>query len=354
MPGNYRISNTSSSTYDTFTIESVSPASLVVPANCKLNIKVNVSLLGYKLQVNQNAELRIDTGSDITFSDFFYFYNYGTISIGEGANITLKNMNNYAGSQLIVNGTSANPVNFKMWPSGTLTLRGGATVNHAIFIKESTSNFRYINIIGNAARTSNHVVIQGSDYGFHLSNSASSTHFNNVNGVGRIVKCINSVVYINGLSGTTAAKSDGISAYTNSYVYLNGDISIRNYLVGMRSAYNSMIDFYDEHGFADIKFNTRGIWAYYDARVDMNIGSLFINKNIRPDPIFNLSSYDLTALTNAQISLVGELDPLHYPTKLEESGGNIVIINTFSGGGLGELKLMSSNKINSMNADSVF
>ena len=319
-----------------YSIESTSPASIKIPNMSKVTVEGRVTFTGYRLQIDQGGELEIKDGSLASFTDSFSFLNYGTTKIGAGVTMNLKNFSNYSSSNTLINTNNESRTYFNISSGGVINFGGLATVKGTTFRRKTTSNFSYVGISGSAIRSFENVAIEGSQYGFLVSNAslANQTLFKNVTGNANYystIKSTNSSFVIDGFEGENAVQ-DGISAYSGSVLTLKGIINATDNLLGLRSAYTSKVNYSDANGTVTLKSNTRGIHTYNDSRVDFTDGDYFLWGNNRTDNLYGgIPKYDLYAVNTSHIYIEGNLDGIHTLSEYKETLSTITVINRSGG-----------------------
>jgi len=321
---------------DNYIVKSMYPSIIKIPNSSKVTIQGRPSFTGYRLQIDQGGELEIKDGSLASFTDSFSFLNYGTTKIGAGVTLNLKNFSNYSSSNTLINTNNGSRTYFNISSGGVINFGGLATVKGTTFRRKTTSNFSYVGISGSAIRSFENVAIEGSQYGILVSNvpSGNQTLFKNVTGNANYystIKSTNSSFVIDGFEGENAVQ-DGISAYSGSVLTLKGIINATDNLLGLRSAYNSNVNYSDANGTVTLKSNTRGIHTYNDSRVDFTAGEYFLWGNNRTDNLYGgIEKYDLYAVNTSHIYIKGNFDGIHKLSEYKEAPSTITKIN-MSGG----------------------
>jgi len=298
---------------DSYSVESISPAKIVIPNNSKVTIQGKPSFTGYRMQIDQGGELEIKDGSNLTFSDSFQFYNYGTTKIGAGVTMNLKNFSNYSSSNTLINTNNGSRTNFNISAGGVINLGGSATVKGTTFKRKTTSNFSYVGISGSAVRTVENVAIEGSQYGILVSNVPSGkVSFKSITGNDNFystIKANNAVFTLDGII-TTNSVQDGLAAYSASTIKLTGYHSYENSLIGIRAAQYSTVTNGNEINRLPLDLsiinNTRGIHVYTNGDVNLlgtELEPLMVWLNRRTDNVYNVDDYDLYATLDGKITL---------------------------------------------------
>ncbi len=223
-------------------------------------------------------------------------------------------MTNYSSSELLVSGTGSKPVVFNFKPNGNLTVQGKTTIKHTHFQKASSSNFNYVSLSGSASKTLEQVSISGSQYGLLVNNVPSQaltlTNVSGSNNNYSTIKATNSSITVNGFTSQDAQAQDALSAYTNSSVHVEGHFTAYDHLIGIRSAYSSMVTA-DQDVQISISLNTRGIHAYASSTVFLatTLHELVVTGNTRQDLMYGLNPFDVYAVDGSTINLFGVADP---------------------------------------------
>ncbi len=220
-------------------------------------------------------------------------------------------VNNY--KSITLTGTGViDGVTFLMGASSTVTITGALTIKNSSFKKSGTSNFYQVSISGSTNRTFENVHIEGAQYGFNVVNVPQDhVSFKNVSGESNFyatIKTVNSNIKIDGFNGNRAIQ-DGIGAYTNSYVNLQGTGNVQGTgnLIGLRSAYTSEI-YMNGTGQLYLTGNTHGINVYQYGKV--NITSInssaanYVLLNNYPSVTYPaVVSHDIVAATNGYVHI---------------------------------------------------
>ena len=340
---------------DTYTVEVGNAYQLKIKSDEKVSLSGKANLTGYNMRIDQGGELEIKDGSNVTFSDSFQFYNYGTTKIGAGVTLNLKNFSNYSSSNTLINTNNGSRTNFNISAGGVINFGGLATVKGTTFKRKTTSNFSYVGISGSAIRSFENVTIEGSQYGFQVTNVPSGkVTFTNLTGNYNFyatLKSTNSDFVVDGFTGKNATQ-DGMSAYSGSTITLRGNIVATDNLLGLRSAYGSNIkDEYEFPMILTLTGNTRGIHVYNNNGtqcINFNNSSYNITDNTRPDNLYSVEEgFDLFAINSSRIFITGENISGTDPVESKDATSGIAV-DFSNDGGFGQVSKNGEEDILSM------